>query len=163
MEETKTINNKRKKIALIVFILIAILGALTIFLYLKYQATHITTDDAFIEGTIHTIASKIPGTAKLIYVKDNQAVKNGDLLVEIDPADYDVKVKEALSGFNAEKARLSEIEATIEATKKQLLELNANVESEKANLELQKANLAQAIIDINRAENLYKLPISWLM
>lgn len=156
MEETKTINNKRKKIALIVFILIAVLGALTLYLYLRYQATHITTDDAFIEGTIHTIASKIPGTAKLIYVKDNQAVKNGDLLVEIDPADYDVKVKEALSGFNAEKARLSEIEATVEATKKQLLELNANVESAKANLELQKANLAQANIDINRAENLYK-------
>ena len=156
MEETKTINNKRKKFALSVFILIAVLGALTLYLYLRYQATHITTDDAFIEGTVHTIAAKVPGTVKKIYVKDNQPVKKGDLLLKIDPADYDVKVKEALSGLNAEKARLSEIEATIEAAEKQLLELNAKVESEKANLELQKANLAQAEIDINRAENLYK-------
>jgi membrane fusion protein (multidrug efflux system) len=155
MEETKPLNNKRKKIALIVFIIIAVLGALTLYLYLRYQATHITTDDAFIEGTVHTIAAKVPGTAKKIHVKDNQAVENGDLLFEIDPADYDVIVKEALSGLNAERARISEIEATVEAAKKQLLEFQARVESEKANLELQKVNLAQAEIDINRAENLY--------
>lgn len=156
IEETKTVNNKRKKIAIIVFVLLAVLGAITLYLYLRYQSTHITTDDAFIDGSVHTIAAKIPGTVKKIYIKDNQPVKNGDLLIEIDPADYDVKVKEALSGLNAEKARLPEIEATIEAAWKKLLELNAKVETEKANLELQKANLSQAEIDINRAENLYK-------
>lgn len=155
MEETKPVNNKRKKIAIIVFILLAVLGVITLYLYLRYQSTHITTDDAFIDGTVHTIAAKVLGTVEKIYVKDNQPVKHGDLLIEIDPADYDVKVKEALSGLNAEKARLLEIKATIEAAEKQLLELNAKVESEKANLELQKANLSQAEIDINRAENLY--------
>ena len=123
---------------------------------MRYQDTHITTDDAFIEGTVHTIAAKIPGTVNGIYVTDNQAIKKGGLLLEIDPADYDVKVKEALSGLDAERARLLEIEVTIEAAKKQLLELLARVESEKANLELQKAHLEQAEIDINRAENLYK-------
>jgi membrane fusion protein (multidrug efflux system) len=156
MEDTKTINNKRKRIAFIVFILVAILGTTTLYFYLRYQATHITTDDAFIEGHVHTIAAKVSGTVKQIYVKDNQPVRKDDLLLEIDPSDYDVKVKEALSGLNAEKAKLSEVEATIVASEKKLLELKAKVESERANLELQKANLAQAKIDINRAENLYK-------
>ncbi|MDH5767856.1 MAG: HlyD family secretion protein [Nitrospirota bacterium] len=157
MDETKAANNKkRKKIAIIVFVAIALIGAITIYFYLRYKATHITTDDAFVDGRIHTIASKIVGTVKVIYVKDNQSVKKGDLLLEIDPVDYEVRVKEATSGLSAENARLSELEAKIEASKKQLSELHTAMEVARANLELQEANLKQAEIDIKRAENLYK-------
>jgi membrane fusion protein (multidrug efflux system) len=157
MEETKvTSNQKRKKIALLVFIAIALIGAIILFFYLRYKATHISTDDAFVDGHIHTIASKVAGTVKAIYVKDNQSVKEGDLLLEIDPVDYEVKVKEASSGLSAENARLSELEAKIEASKKQLSESHTAMEVARANLELQEANLKQAEIDIKRAENLYK-------
>lgn len=155
MDEVRTINNKRKKAAIIVFSAIALIGAIILYFYLSYKATHITTDDAFVDGRIHTIASKIRGTVKAVYVDDNQPVKKGDLLLEIDPADYDVRFKEALSGLNAEKARLLEVDARIEASKKQLLELMAAVEAARANLELQEANLKQAEIDIKRAESLY--------
>jgi hypothetical protein len=51
---------------------------------LEYKKTHITTDDAFVDGRIHVIASKIPGTVKLLYVKDNQFVKMNDLILELD-------------------------------------------------------------------------------
>lgn len=156
MDEVKTVNNKRKKISIIVFIAIVLIGAVTLYFYLSYKATHITTDNAFVEGRIHTIASKIRGTVKAVYVNDNQPVKKGDLLLEIDPADYDVRLKEALSGLYAEKARLSEVNARIEASKWQLSELMAAVEVTKANLELQEANLKQAETDIERAENLYR-------
>ncbi len=157
MDEVKiNSNNKRKKIAIIVFSAIVLTGAVTLYLYLSYKAAHITTDDAFVEGRIHTIASKIRGTVKAVYVNDNQPVKKGDPLLEIDPADYDVKVSEALSGLNAEKARLSEVDARIEASKKQLSELRAAVEAAKANLELQDATLNQAETDMRRAESLYR-------
>lgn len=156
MDEAKTVNNKRKQIAIIVFTVIVLIGAATLYFYIEYKATHITTDNAFVEGRIHTIASKIRGTVKAVYVNDNQPVKKGDMLLEIDPADYDVRLKEALSGLNAEKARLSEVDARIEASKRQLLELMAAVDEAKANLELQDANLKQAETDIVRAENLYR-------
>lgn len=156
MNEVKTSNNKRKRLAIIVFIAIVLIGAATLYFYISYKATHITTDDAFVDGRIHTIASKIRGTVKAVYVNDNQYVKKGDLLLEIDPADYEVKLKEALSGLNAEKARLSEVDARIEASRKQLSELKVAVEAAKANLELQEANLKQAEIDFERAESLYR-------
>ena len=157
MDEVKiNSNNKRKKIAIIVFSAIVLIGAATLYFYLSYKATHITTDDAFVEGRIHTIASKIRGTVKAVYVNDNQPVKKGDLLLEIDPVDYDVRLKEALSGLNAEKARLSEVDARIEASKKQLSELRAAVEAAEANLELQDATLKQAETDMQRAESLYR-------
>ena len=156
MEETNTTNNHRKKIAAFVFVLVAAAGALTLYFYLSYKATHITTDDAYIDGNVLTIASKVAGTVKEVHVRDNQAVKKGDLLLEIDPADYKAKVKEKTSEVNTEKAKLFEIDAKTEAAKRKLAELKAAAESAKANLELQEATLRQAESDIKRAEALFK-------
>jgi membrane fusion protein, multidrug efflux system len=157
-EEKKNNNNsnKRKKLGFIVLAVVLLIGAVTLFFYLRYKATHITTDDAFIDGRIHTIASKIRGTVNAIHVTDNQSVKKGDLLIEIDPADYSVKVEEASSGTSAEKAKLAEVEAQISVAKTQIAELSAGLEAARANLELQEATLRQAVKDSERAENLYK-------
>lgn len=155
-QQTPRKNSGRKKIGIIILILLIAIGAIIIFFYLRYKATHVTTDNAFIEGAIHTIASKVSGTVKAIHVRDNQSVKKGDLLIEIDPVDFDVKVKEASSKLDAEKAKFLEVEAKIETAKRQLLELKTKMETAKANLELQQANRKQAEIDEKRAENLYK-------
>ena len=155
-EEKKPVNNrKRKKFAIIVFSAIAVIGALTVFFYLQYKKTHISTDDAYVDGRIHMIAAKVPGTVQKIHVSDNQKVKKGDVLIEIDPVDYDIRVKEAIAGYESEKATLAEIEARIEAEKKRLSELQAGIETAKADLALQEATLRQAEIDKDRAESLY--------
>ncbi len=152
------VNNsqKRRKTALVVFAFIAVVGAIIVFFYLRYKSTHVSTDDAFIDGHIHTIAAKVGGTVKRVFVDHNQAVKQGDILIEIDPIDYDVKVNEADSAVNAEKAKLSEKESAIEAAKKLLSELSARLEAAKANVQLHEANLKQAEIDLRRAEGLFK-------
>ncbi|HSB33555.1 MAG TPA: HlyD family secretion protein, partial [Nitrospirota bacterium] len=108
--------------------------------YSGYRKTHVSTDDAFVEGNIHTIAAKIYGTVKAIRVNDNQAVKKGDLLLEIDPSDYDVRLREATSALGVEKAKLAEAETRIE--------------SARANLDLARANLKLAETDKSRAEKL---------
>jgi membrane fusion protein (multidrug efflux system) len=155
-QEAKPNNNKRKKLGAIILVALVILGAITLFFYLRYKATHISTDDAFIDGHIHTIASKVKGTIKHIYVTDNQSVRKGDLLIEIDPADYEVKVNEALSSLNVEKAKLADIDAQVAVAKNRISEINASISAAKANLELEEANLDQAERDSKRAVNLYK-------
>ena len=149
-------NNKRKKGSIIVFVALALIGAVTIYFYLRYKATHITTDDAFIEGHVHTIASKVSGTVKKIHVDDNQPVRKGDILIEIDPVDYEVKVKSASATLNKERAKLIEIDAKVESSTRRLYELGAAMKAAKANLELQKANLKLAEIDFHRATKLYE-------
>jgi len=62
------------------------------------------TDDAYIEGKIHTIAPKIPGTINLVKVEDNQKIKKGDLLIEIDPIDCELRVKEARASLDIRRA-----------------------------------------------------------
>src|SRR5216117_2103495 len=55
---------------------------------------HESTDDAFVQADIVTIAPKISGTVKSVAVVENQFVKAGDVLVELDPADYEVQVQQ---------------------------------------------------------------------
>ena len=148
--------NKKKKISIIIFIALVLIGIITIYFYFQYKASHITTDDAFIEGHIYTIAAKVRGTVKRIYVDDNQLVKKGDVLLEIDPVDYEVMMNEASSVLRQEESKLAEINAKIEASKRKLSELNASMKSEKADLELEQAKLKLAEIDFNRAKNLYE-------
>jgi membrane fusion protein (multidrug efflux system) len=107
-----------------------------------YNLGRVSTDDAYIEGRIHSIAAKIPGTVLDVSVDDNQGVKKGDTLVAIDPTDYEVKEKEAAAALDAEKAKLAEAEAGIRTAA--------------ANLEIQMVTMHQATLDEKRADALYK-------
>src|SRR3989442_2926611 len=53
------------------------------------------TDDAQVDGYITAVSSRVPGTVVRVLVEDNQAVKRGDLLVELDTADLEVAVAQA--------------------------------------------------------------------
>ena len=122
----------------------------------RYKATHISTDDAFVDGRIHVIASKIPGTVRVLYINDNQFVKKNHLLLEIDPIDYEVRVKEARAGLQAERARLSEFQDKVNTAKRQLAEIVASLEAARANVQLQKANLDLSRVNLQRSESLLK-------
>lgn len=146
-------NNKKRFVLFLVFALLVVCVA-GVFYYRAYRTRYVTTDDAFVTGRIHVIASKVPGTVRAVYVDDNQFVKKDDVLVEIDDRDYDVRVREAESARNAEHAKLEEISTKVDVTRKQLLELQFTVKSARANLKLQEANLKQADLDFKRAQKL---------
>jgi membrane fusion protein (multidrug efflux system) len=144
MEEQKNgnSNGKRKKIAITVFAILTLAGAVILFFYLSYKSTHISTDDAYVTGRIHAVAPRLAGTISAVYAEDNQIVKKGDLLFEIDPSDQDARTKEALSAADSERAKLAEQHSQVRAMR--------------AQLELQQANLKQAELDIRRAESLFE-------
>ena len=53
--------------------------------YQRYNHTHIRTDDAYVEGTIYSVASRVPGTVARVNAAVNQRVRAGEVLVELDP------------------------------------------------------------------------------
>ncbi|WP_420263783.1 HlyD family secretion protein [Candidatus Magnetominusculus dajiuhuensis] len=157
MEETlNSSSSKKKKIAITAFVIIIAIGAFIAVSYLRYMAVHISTDDAFVEGSIYTVSSKLPGTVVAVYVKDNQLVKEGELLAELDPSDVAVKLKEAEAALSAETSKFSEAGSRLEAAARALNEYHARTAAASANVELAEANLTQAGMDIKRAENLFK-------
>lgn len=134
-------NNKGKK--LIYFLVVAvILGLVLLTVYFISNSNRVSTDDAYIEGRIHSIASKVSGTVKSVPINDNQGIKNGDLLVEIDPIDYELKVSEVQASLDLRKASFEQ--ATRDKERAEVLYKQEVVSKEKHENVLTSYNLAKA-------------------
>src|SRR5690348_8957552 len=69
-------------------------AAICLALYLHYRG-RVSTDDAEVDGHLVPMGSKIYGTVAEVLVHDNEPVKAGQVLVRIDPRDYQAKVDQA--------------------------------------------------------------------
>jgi len=75
---------------------------------LLYYRNRESTDDAQVDGHITPIAAKISGRVEQVLVDDNQAVKAGQVLLKIDPRDYQAAVDQAQAALDvAESDALS--------------------------------------------------------
>ena len=78
-----------------------------------------TTDDAQIEGHVSAVAARVPGQVARVLVHDNQAVTAGEVLVELDSADYDARLTAALADLSAATANLHAAVAQRDLTRSQ--------------------------------------------
>jgi membrane fusion protein, multidrug efflux system len=78
------------------------------------NATIQTTDDAYIRSDLTRLSSRIAGEVLTVAVNDFQRVKVGDLLVQIDPADYQAQVAQAEASVAAAQAALDNLSNQVE-------------------------------------------------
>jgi membrane fusion protein (multidrug efflux system) len=139
--EMKSNGSGKKKRAGIVLLILITTGAVAGICWWFNGMTHVTTDNAFIEARIHSISSKIPGTVVHVLVQDNQRVKKGDLLVELDPTDYRVQMNNA--------------QAELDMARNETSGDYARVEGARASIDLAQARLDQAELDMQRGKALF--------
>jgi membrane fusion protein (multidrug efflux system) len=108
--------------------------------YYHFMTTHVTTDDAYVDGTVDLISSRVTGTVNQVYVQDNWIVKAGDMLVSLDPTDFAVRVEQARANLNRARSMVDQEYA-------QLTEAEAGQH-------LAEAQLSQAETDYKRAKTL---------
>src|ERR1041385_1329036 len=82
--------------------------------YLAESFTHESTDDAFLDGDVVSVAPKVSGRVATVHVVNNQSVNAGDLLVDIDPRDYEIEVAQKKSALAAADANVKVIKASFE-------------------------------------------------
>ncbi len=85
------------------------------------------TDDAFVDGHMTQIAPKIAGYVERLLVEDNQLVEQGQLLVQIDPRDYQVALDLAKAAEVSAQGRLREAQAQVGAAEAQAAAAKADV------------------------------------
>lgn len=107
---------KRVVIPIITGLVILITGILISINSIFYKST----DDAYVEGHIITIAPRVAGPVENLYIDDNQFVKKGDLLLKIDPNDYEVKLKQTSAKLEEARAVLVGTENKIVKTESEL-------------------------------------------
>lgn len=100
-EEKRKYKNDGSESFMLVLGIILILVA-GFFFFAGYETSH----DAVIEGRLVSVVARAKGNVLNVYVEDNQEVKKGDLLVEIDSQAYQLALKEAETELNNAKVRL---------------------------------------------------------
>ncbi len=90
-----------RTVLIILVVLVLICGA-GFWYYISSQTE--STDDAQVDGNIYPVSSRIAGNVLAVHVQENQAVKKGDLLVEIDPKDYQVALDQAQANLASAQA-----------------------------------------------------------
>ena len=149
---------KQKKFFLpvIIFILLVI-ASIT---YYNYATSFESTDDAYIEGHNVQISPKVAGNIIKVYIDDNQHVKKGQLLAEIDSTDYQVKYDQALAKLQAaiekQKSAKVNVDYTSITSGSQAGQAKAGLEQASHNVTSAKAQLNFAQTDFERYTKLYK-------
>ncbi len=101
------------------------------------------TDDAFITGHIIRVAPRVSGQAMKVMVDDNQIVHRGDVLVQIDPRDFQARVEQARADLRSAEGRVAEAESAVATAQAQVgqaraAETSANTEAERAEADLKR-------------------------
>jgi membrane fusion protein (multidrug efflux system) len=121
----------------VVILLVAIYPAYN---YYRYFESHVSTDDAYVDGSVSLVSARIPGSVARLNVMDNWRVSAGDLLLTLDPRDYEVRVMQA--------------EAQLARARQSVDELYAQLQAAEAGVNLAGSQLREAQLDYNRAKAL---------
>src|SRR5690242_3728058 len=76
-------------------------------LYWNYAQTYESTDDAQVDAHLNSISTRIAGTVTAIHAEENQLVKAGQLVAELDPSDYSVAFEQARAEMTQKQAEVS--------------------------------------------------------
>ena len=112
-------------------------------LYYLHSRHYETTDDAFIDGNISQVSAQVSGRVIRIAFADNQEVTAGQVLLELDPRDFQVRLDQA-------RSQLVQAEASAAQARAQLGLQQANVDQAQANVRVTEADLGQAQADLAR-------------
>ena len=148
-------------VAVVIALIVAIPWAL-------HALATVSTDDAYVNGHVTSVAPRVPGQVVRVLVDDNNRVRKGDLLVQLDKEPYQIRVDARKSALLTAKADLSaamadvrgqeakarslrwKLQHSIEDVDNQVALLKTNV----AGLESAKAIQARAKADFDRTKGL---------
>ncbi len=112
-----------------------------------------TTDDAFIDGHAIQISPKVAGRVSKVLITDNQFVKKGDSLVQIDPSDYDVATAQARANLAAAQSRLVEAQQQLNVSR-------AKADQDRAAVGVAEAEAKRTQADLERFQSVESRAVS---
>jgi membrane fusion protein (multidrug efflux system) len=131
-----------------------------------------STDDAQVEGRVMNVAARVAGQVLRVHVRDNQLVNAGDVLLELDPADYAARAEAARADLAAARASadaarsalaltgktapatLVQAQGGLTAAASSVTAADASIQQARADLAASKARHALAKLELQRSETL---------
>src|SRR5205814_5868004 len=113
--------------------LLLIVGVVGGVLFWRHSRSHESTNDAYVDVASEHVSPRVRGQVLRVVVNDNEDVQAGQVLVELDPSDYESRLNEALAAQSRAEAQLAQAEAQRAVAEAQLEQTRANVGIAEAN------------------------------
>jgi membrane fusion protein (multidrug efflux system) len=141
------------RIAIIIGVIVLLVAAFFVY---RYVTSYESTDDAEVDGHINSVSARISGHVTKLNIVDNQAVKAGTVLLEIDPADYQVAYDRAKADYDDAEAAASAAGVNVPITNvntiSQVSASEADVSSARAGIAASRQSFAAAKAQLAEAE-----------
>jgi membrane fusion protein (multidrug efflux system) len=138
------------------------------------SGAEVSTDDAYVEGTISPVSAKVSGHIVDMLVRDNQAVKANEIMLRVDPRDFEAKRDQARAAVavaeanvraaraelplarDSTRSQVDEVRAALEGTRVGVRSSESAVDEARARLEAKRAAAAASRADVTAAESLQR-------
>ena len=111
--------------------------------YFYFVLPYESTDDAFVEGHVTAVAAQVPGRVAQLLGHDNQAVNKGDLLLQIDPRDFEARLAQAQANHTAAQSQLEQAKSQFSAAQATAQEAQAGLVAVEAQASYAETNLTR--------------------
>jgi membrane fusion protein, multidrug efflux system len=149
------------RIAVVVALIVLLVAGFFVY---RYVSSYESTDDAEVDGHINSISARISGHVVKLNVEDNQDVQANTVLVEIDPADYQVAYDRAKADFDDAQAAAAgasvnvpiasvNTSSQVSATEADVVGARAGISAARQQVEAAKAQRDQAEANNVKAQN----------
>jgi membrane fusion protein (multidrug efflux system) len=95
-------------------------------IYYLFSGRIVSTDDAYIKSRMLSVTATVPGQVVQVPVNDNQTVKKGDVLLQIDPAPYRLKLASAEADLAQTMQDADRLRAQVRSRQQDLIQANAD-------------------------------------
>ena len=146
IEEESPEKKSRRKLIVIAVVMLLAIGAALFYWHSTFTED---TDDAQVDGDLYQVSSRIAGQVIKVYVEDNQEVKAGDLLAEIDPKDFEVALEQAQANLASSEAAAIQANLNVPIT---TITLHTNVDTTSLDVQAATAAVSQAQKEVLAAE-----------
>ena len=123
------------------------------YLWWQHSRDFISTDDAFVQAHVTNISPRVAGHVTNVYVNDNQDVKSGQILLELDPLDFQQALESAQSQQKIAQGQVVQAQAQVTAAE-------ASIGQAKADVTAAEASATQAEEDLKRYQGADRRAVS---
>jgi membrane fusion protein (multidrug efflux system) len=156
--DAQAADDRRKQSRKRLFGMLGLAAVAAVVLYGLYwflvSSHYVSTDDAYVGADVAQVTPLVNGAVKAVTVADTQAVKAGDILVQIDPADAQLSAAKADADYERAIRMVRGDLATQDALQAQVGARGADVNRAKAQVDSARADVAKAKVDLDRRQAL---------